>query len=174
MPRVYTDASVVKPVVDLLERLGWDVETAQDAGLTGKIDDVVWVVHARQHNRIGITFDELKAEQGEKISQELRLNGGRIIRIQGGPEQNKYRTVGKLLFHYPEWYPFLNNSNGVSVIADVRTQSCRNYTPEEYHHKYHPTNAEQFTEYIRAWRQKPYKPRPRKRKPPPDEQGLLT
>ncbi|MFC2008164.1 hypothetical protein ACFLT0_00610, partial [Chloroflexota bacterium] len=146
----------------------------QDAKLTGKINDVVWVIHARKHNRISITFDELKAKQGEEVSHELRLNGGRIIRIQGGPEQDKYRAVGKLLFHYPEWHPFLTDNNGVSVIADVRIQSCRNYTPREYHHKYHPTDAEQFTEYLKAWRHKPYKPRPRKRNPPSDDQGLLT
>jgi hypothetical protein len=151
--------------------LGWDVETAQDAKLTGKIDDVDWVIHAREHNRIGITFDELKAQQGEKVSKELRLNGGRIIRIQGGPEQDKYRAVGKLLFHYSQWHPFLINNDGVSVISD--TKLCRNYTPEEYHHKYHPIDAEQFTEYIRTWKQKPYRPRPQKEKPPPKEQGLL-
>ena len=74
--RVYTDASVPVPVVDLLIKLGWDVETAEDAVLTGKIDDTIWVVYARQRDRIAITFDELKAEQGARVSCELRLRGG--------------------------------------------------------------------------------------------------
>ncbi|MBA7505275.1 hypothetical protein ES706_03941 [subsurface metagenome] len=172
--RIYTDASVNQQVVDLLRQLGWDIETAQQANLTGKIDDVAWVIYAREHNRIAITFDELRAEQGERVARELRQNGGHIIRIQGGPEQDKYRAVGKLLFHYPDWYPFLTNNNGVSIIADVRTASCRNCTPEEYHQKYHPTDAEQFNRYLKKRKLRPYKPRPRKRKPPPDEQSILT
>jgi hypothetical protein len=152
--------------------LGWDIETAQQANLTGKIDDVVWVIYARKHNRIGITFDKLRAEQGEKVARELRLNGGHVIRIQGGPEQNEYRAVGKLLFHLPEWYPFLTSNNGVSVISDVRTASCKNCTPEVYHQKYHHVDAEQFTEYLKKQKQKPYRPRPRKKKIAPEQQPL--
>lgn len=152
--------------------LKWDVETALEAHLTGKIDDVVWVIYAREHDRIGITFDKLRAEQGEKIARELRLNGGQVIRIQGGPEQYKHRAVGKLLFHYPEWCPFLTSNNGVSVISDVRTASCRNYTPEEYHQKYHHTDAEQFTDYLKKRRDRPYRPRPRKKKIASEQQPL--
>ena len=154
--------------------MNWDVETACDASLTGKIDDTIWVIHARKNNRIAITFDELKAQQGKKISRELRSNGGRIIRIQGGPEQNTYRSVGKLLFHYQDWYPFLSQNDGISVVSDVRTASCRNYTPEEYHHHYHRTDAEQFEKYLEGRKHKPYRPRGRKKRPHSDSQGLLT
>lgn len=140
--------------------------------MTGKINDVVWVKHARKHRRISITFDELTAKQGEEVSQELRLRGGKIIRLQGGPEQDKYRALGKLLFHYPDWYPFLFTNNGVSVIADIRIQSCKNYTPEKYHQKYHPIDAVQFTEYLEKRSRRPYKPRPRKKKIPPEQPPL--
>jgi len=171
---VYTDASANARVIDLLLQLGWDVETAQQAGLTGKIDDVVWIRYAKKHGRIAITFDELKGQQGEKVSRELRQRGGNVLRVQGGPEQNKYRAVGKLLFHYPEWYPFLSASDGVSVISDVRRQSCRSYTPEQYHQHCHPVDAEQFTEYLKSRRQrKPYRPRKRKTKPPDAAQEPL-
>lgn len=157
-----------------MRQLGWNVETAQEASLTGKIDDVVWVRYARNHDRIAITFDELRAEQGVKISRELLRKGGRIIRIQGGPEQDKYRAVGKLLFHYPDWHPFLNENNGVSIIADVRTASCNNYTPGQYHQRFYSTRAKQFIKYLQKRRQRPYKSRPRKRKPLPDELSLFT
>jgi len=171
-PRIYTDASVSLRVVDILIRLEWDIETAQQAGLTGKIDDVEWIIYAREHGRIAITFDKLKADQGARVAHELRKNGGHVIRIQGGPEQDKYRAVGKLLFHYPEWYPFLTSSNGMSIIGDVRTASCRNYTPEEYQQKFYPTDAKQFTEYLKKRKDRPYKPRPHKKKIAPEQQQL--
>ena len=151
-------------------KLGWDVETAEDADLTGSINDVVWVVHAREQGRIGITFDELRAEQGVKVCHELRKRGGKIIRIQGGPEQDKYRSIGKLLFHYPDWYYFLSYNDGVSVISDIGKQNCRNCTPEKYHQTYHKTDAEQFEKYIESKKQRRLKRKKRKRKLPPPEQ----
>ncbi|MGD0794514.1 MAG: hypothetical protein ABR958_02815 [Dehalococcoidales bacterium] len=163
------------PVVDILLLLKWDVKTAKEANLTGKIDDTVWVVYARKHNRISITFDELQKEQGIRISHELRRRGGKIIRLQGGPQQNTYRAIGKLLFHYPTWYTFFEkeNNNGVCVISDIR-QRCSTFTPEQYHQKFHPTDAEQFNQYLEKRKHKPFRPRKRKRKPAPIEQQPLT
>ncbi|MBN1226781.1 MAG: DUF5615 family PIN-like protein, partial [Deltaproteobacteria bacterium] len=68
--KIYTDASCNQRVVDILYKLGWDIETAKDAGLTGKIDDTIWVIHARSNHRISLTFDELSKKQGEDISRE--------------------------------------------------------------------------------------------------------
>lgn len=140
------DASVYAPVTDMLRRLGWDIETAQDAGLTGKIDDTKWVIYARKRNRIGITFDELRAKQGEKVSRELRRRGGKIIRINGA--HNEYRAIGKLLYHFHDWYPFLKNSEGISVLSDIRPQGFKNLTPEEYHQNYHRVDAQLFKPYL--------------------------
>ena len=152
--------------------LGWDIETAYEAGLAGKHDDVDLLVHARQNNRIYVTFDELKGQQGPRVARELRRNGGKIVQIRGGADKDKYRITGKLLFHYPDWYPFLTTKNGVSVIADIK-KDCVNYTPKQWHQKFHKVDANQFTPYIIRRSQRPYRPRPRKRKPPPSEQGLL-
>ena len=157
-----------------MRRLGWDIETAEEAGLTGKIDDTKWVKHARRYRRISITFDELRAGQGARIALELRRYGGKIIRVQGGPEQDKYRAVGKLLFHFPDWYPFLVANDGVSIIADIRKQSCRNYTPEQYQQSFYPIEAEQFTQYLKTRKHRPFHHRKRKRKPPPLEQPPLV
>lgn len=161
-------------VVELLRQIGWNVETAHEAGLSGKVEDVDLAIYARNNKRIYITFDELRAEQGEKVSRELRKNGGHVIRIQGGADQDKFRIVGKILFHYPEWYPFLSANSGISLISDIRKQSCVNWPPKEYHHRYHRLDAEQFTEYLEKRKSRPYRPRPRKPKPPPDQQILLT
>jgi hypothetical protein len=154
----------------MLCKLGWDIETAVQAGLTGKIDDTRWVKHARKNKRISITFDYLQKEQGIRICHELRKYGGKIIRIQGGPEQNPYHALGKLLFHYPMWYKFLetDNNDGVCVISDIRLQSCKSYTPEQYHQDNYPLDAEQFNKYIEKQKQKAILPikhrKPRKLK----------
>jgi hypothetical protein len=160
-------------VIDLLVRLGWDVETAQQAKLTGKIDDVIWVKYARKRKRISITFDELRAGQGARVAIELRKHSGKIIRVQGGPEQNEYRAVGKLLFHLPEWYPFFLSNNGVAIISDIR-HNCRTYTPEQYQQKFYPTQAEQFTKYLKVRKRKVYRRRKRKSRTPPMEQPPLV
>ncbi|MFC1967134.1 hypothetical protein ACFLV2_00600 [Chloroflexota bacterium] len=161
-----------KPVIDLLRKLDWDVQTAKQAKLTGKINDVVWVIYARENFRIGVTFDELRAKQGLDIASELILRGGKLIRIQGGPEQHPFRAIGKLLFHYEKWYMFLSEHDGVSVISD--TKQCRNCTPEQYIQHYHHVEAEQFSDYLNHYKQRPYIKRSRKPKPKPNEQGLLT
>lgn len=96
----------------MLRKLGWDVETAYQARLAVKTLDVNLLIYARGHDRIYVTFDDLAGEEGERVGRELRKNGGNIIQIHGGADQDKYRIVGKLLFHYPEWYPFQVKCDG--------------------------------------------------------------
>lgn len=169
---VYTDASVDARFTTMLSRLGWDVKTAQQAGLTGKIPDVKWVIYARKHHRIAITFDELRGQHGEEVSRELRRRGGKIVRVSGSSDP--FRSIGKLLYHYPNWYRFLKDNNGVSVIHDINPQRCKNFTPEEYHHTCHPTDAKLFEEYLKKRRKRPYHPRKRKQHPADPSQGMLT
>lgn len=138
-----------------------------------KIPDVRWVIYAREHHRTGITFDELRAQQGLDIASELKLHGGKVIRIQGGPEQHPYRSVGKLLFHYEDWYQFFKDSDGVCVISDTN-KPCRLCNPEQYVQRYHHLNIEQFNEYLTAYKKRPIKKRKRKAKPIADEQQPLN
>lgn len=155
-----------------MSKLNWNIETAKDAKLTGKIDDTIWIIYARKHNRIGITFDELQKEQGIKVIREIRKHGGKVIRLQGGPEQNKYCAFGKLIYHYKTWHNFfdIENNNGVCVIGDIDPQHCKTYTPELYHQKYHPVDAKQFTDYLNKRKTRIYKPRKRKPHIPPKDQ----
>ena len=141
--------------------------------MNGKIPDVRWVIHAREQHRIGITFDELRAEQGLDIASEMKLRGGKLIRIQGGPEQHPYRSVGKLLFHYEDWRNFFVVHDGVCVISDTN-RPCRNCIPEEYIQRYHRLNIKQFNEYLTEYKKRPYKKRKQKPKPVADEQQPLT
>lgn len=171
--RLFTDANTNQRVVELLRQLGFDVETACEAGLAGKVRDAKLLIHARENNRIYVTFDKLRAEEGAEVARELRQNGGQIIQIKGGAEQDKFRIIGKLLFHYPDWYPFLSTKNGISIISDIRKQSYQNLTPKDYHQKYHPTDAKQFTQYLAERKKKQLRRKPRRRKRPPPEQLSL-
>ena len=155
----------------MLVRLGWDIETAQQAGLTGKIDDTKWVIYARRCKRIGLTFDELKAKQGEKVSRELRKRGGKVIRINGA--YNEYKAIGKLLYHFYDWYEFLMKNNGVAVVSEPKPQGCHCFTPEEYHQRFHRIDAELFTKYLENRKRRPYRPRKHKPHPISDIQGFL-
>lgn len=160
-------------MIDLLRKIEWDIETAKQAKLTGKIPDVIWVIHARDNHRIGITFDELRAKQGLEIASELQLRGGKVIRIQGGPSQHPFRAIGKLLFHYEEWGNFFEESDGLCVISDTN-RPCRMCTPEEYLQIYHHLNAEQFKTYLNEYKKRPYVKRKRKARIVPLEQQPLT
>ena len=166
--RLVTDSNTSQYFVEVLRKLEWDVQTAYEAGLAGKVDDALLVRHGKKHNRIFLTFDKLRAEHGEKVARELRNNGGKVIQVKGSPGQNYYRALGKVLFHYPEWQPFLDTCDGVSVISDLR--NCKNFTPREYHHTYHPTDAEQFEKYLTKRKQKTFRRRHRRTKTPPDSQ----
>lgn len=156
----------------MLQKLGWDIETANEAGLAGKINDTKWVVHSRQQKRIAITFDELKAKQGEQVSRELRRHGGKIVRINHA--SNEYHAIGKILYHFKDWYPFLTEYDGVCVISDTGPQGFKKYNPEEYHQHYHPNDAQLFTAYLEKHKNRPYKPRSKKPKPILDNQPHLS
>jgi hypothetical protein len=39
--------------------------------------------------------------------------------VGGGPDQPPERAIGWLLFHYPEWYPFLEQQEGRVHISDT-------------------------------------------------------
>lgn len=156
-----------------MRKLDWDLETAEQAKLNRKIPDVQWVIYARENHRIGITFDELRAKQGLDIASELKLRGGKLIRIQGGPEQHPFRSVGKLLFHYEDWYKYFSDCEGVCVISDTN-KPCRICTPEQYIQRYHHLNIAQFNEYLTAYKKRPYIRRIRKPKTITNEQQPLT
>jgi hypothetical protein len=160
-------------VVELLECLGWDIETAREAKLEGKVADYKLLRHARENNRIYVTFDELKGEHGHAVGKELRRRGGSMVQIHGGADQNKFRIVGKILFHFPEWYPFRIKKDGVSVISDTKN-NCQDYSPEEWRRKINHKKAEQFTRYLKRIKNKPYKPRGHRKKQSSILQSRLT
>ncbi|MBI4322304.1 MAG: hypothetical protein HY675_27745 [Chloroflexi bacterium] len=155
--------------MEKLRKLEWDVQTAHEAGMAHKIVEDQLVHYATTQERIFLTFDELRGEHGERVSRELRENGGKVIKVGGGPAQDPYRAVGKLLFHYPVWHAFFNAQDGVAAVEDLK--GCKTFRPDEYHHKYHSTDARQFDAYLEA-RKKQTRARPKRKKKPADPSQL--
>ena len=140
-------------VADLLRQLGWDVKLSQETGLPGITPDYKLVEYAQADARLFFTFDHLTGEHGALVAKQLREYGGKVLKIRGGPDQSPYRAVGRILFYYPEWEPFLRSQSGLADISDTK-HACWLYTPSEYLQKTFPTGAKQFEEYLGRQRKK--------------------
>ena len=163
-----TDAQTPKPFSDNLVKLGWDVRTVQEEGVSEEKTDAVLVGHARQLGRVFVTFDELTRASGAQVAAEMGMRGGKVIQVRKGPQQHLYRALGRLLFNYPDWYPFLEAGDGIVTIHDIR-QAPGLQTPAEYSQSVTQTYRHHFTEYQQRWRtrqQAPRKKRIRKKRPP--------
>ena len=111
-----------------------------------------------------MTFDLLRGQSGARVAAELILRGGKVVQIRNGPEQPLMKAVGRLLFHHPEWQPFLAKSDGVAVVSDIRND-CKLYTPHKYSQTIQNIARPHFDEYLRHWKAKgvlPPRRRPRK------------
>ena len=160
-----TDAQFPQPLVELLRKVDWDVRTAYEEGTEGEADDSRHIIHSRNLGRVFLTFDTFRAESGARVAAELILRGGKIVQIRGGPEQPLIKALGRLLFHHPEWQPFLAREDGVAVVSDIRNH-CKLYTPHEYAQTIRKLDRPHFDEYVRYWEAKGISPpRSRPRKP---------
>ena len=164
--KFYTDAQASRVFVDILRQLGWDVRTVYDQGTAREKQDYLHVQQATSLGRIFISFDYLRGESGAKVARELASNGGRVIKIGGGPDQSPLRAVGKLLFHHPDWEPFFRENDGFVDISDIK-RNPRCYLPAAYLQRTDPTGAQQFIEYLqrRQERREERQRQPRARRP---------
>lgn len=118
-----TDAQTNILVVRMLQAIGWEVETVYDHGLDHEPDDARLVAWARDHGFVLLSFDEFRKDTRIRVDAELRERGGRVITVGGGPQQPPERAVGRLLFHHPEWYPWLSATEGRVHISDTKHNS---------------------------------------------------
>lgn len=141
---------------------GWDgIRTAYEEGTEDEADDSRHIIDSRGLGRVFMTFDLLRGQSGARVAAELILRGGKVVQIRNGPEQPIMKAAGRLLFHHPEWQPFLAKSDGVAVVSDIRND-CRLYTPDEYSQTIHDIARPHFDEYLRHWKAKGVSP-PRRR-----------
>ena len=169
-----TDAQFPQPLVDLLRRVGWDVRTVYEEETEGEADDSRHIIYARSLERVFMTFDLLRGQSGARVAAELILRGGKVIQIRNGPQQPLMRALGRLLFHYPEWQPFLAKTDGVALVSDIRNP-CRMYTPRQYSQSIRNIDRPHFDEYLRGWEAKGGLPtRRRRRKSIPQQAQMFN
>ena len=170
---ILADAQVPYPLVDMLRRIGWDVRRVQDEGTQDEKDDAKHLIMAREQGRIFLTFDVLTGEEAARIAAELVLNGGKVLEIRRGPDQPFMKSLGRLLFHYPEWEPFLSRNEGLVSISGLGNNS-KVFTPSQYSQTIRASARHHFEEYIKKWEDKAIQPPRRMQpKPPPEEQAIM-
>jgi hypothetical protein len=115
-----TDSNVRFSLVELLRKLDHQVALADEQGFMGDKEDWRLVSWVRIHNHVLLTHDEFRGDSGLQVAQELRMNGGRVIYIAGGPEQEPERALGKLYFHWHEWQDYFKQEDGIVHLQDTR------------------------------------------------------
>jgi predicted nuclease of predicted toxin-antitoxin system len=75
---------------EYFETLGWEVQTAQDAGLRGASDKVI-VEYARTHNVLLVTQDQKPAELAELVGVKcVLISNAMIAKIADERIREKY------------------------------------------------------------------------------------
>lgn len=115
-----TDAQTRKEFGDMLRSLGWQVDTVYQHGLGEEKNDANLISWARSFGFVFVTFDLLTKEQGFQVNREIKRRGGKVIVIHGGPEQDPQRALGRMLFHWPDWFLLLEKQHGRLEIKDLR------------------------------------------------------
>ena len=149
------------PFVGYLEGIGWDVRTVYQENKADEKVDAFLVAQARELDRIFLGFDRFKGISGAQVAAELTMRDGKVVQISRGPEQPLLRALGKLLFHHPEWEPFLKKNDGIVTLHDVN-RAPKLLTPREYSQVISQTNLVHFHEYKQKWQSKQQAPKKRK------------
>ena len=157
--KFFTDAQTRQSLVELLRKLGHEVTTAQEQALHAEKDDSVLVRWAQTFDHIFITFDDLRAESGMRVAREIKVDGGKVIKIGGGPAQEPERALGKLLFHWHDWIARFEEEDGVVEIGDLKP--LRWYPRSRIEVRVRRIHRAEFDEYVK--RREEAKKRPLKR-----------
>jgi hypothetical protein len=165
------DAQARADFVALLARLGHDTITVQSLGLHLEPDEHL-VAEARARGRIFLSFDNFRGETGRRVAIEIHEHGGKVIQFAGGPQQPPERSLGRFLFHMPDWQPFLEKNDGLVYLSDVRG-TCSMHAREEIKAILNKSQRQLFEDYLASHAQSRATPRFRRRRPPPTEQSNL-
>ena len=166
-----TDSQTNIHLVELLLKIEWEVETVYQHGVATEPNDAVLVRYAHEKGMVFVTFDDLKGDQGYRVTREISRNGGRLIQIAGGPQQPITRSAGKLLLHYENWHPFLESNDGSANLRDARPAKL--FHRDEMNERWTRLPQEQFEEYLKARHAAKTQPiTKRKQKVPKEQKGF--
>lgn len=158
--------------VEHLRWLRWEVETVYEHGIDKEKDDARLIAWARALGFVFLSFDMFRADQGVRVAEEIRLRGGKVIVIAGGPNQPVERSLGKLLFHHPQWHADLSREDGWVQLGDIGA-SIKFFSRSAIQERHIQVQGEQLDPYLerRATGGRERRARPRT---VPKEQGDLN
>ena len=168
-----------------LRDLGWHVETVHEHGIAGEKKDHRVVAWGREHGLVVLSMDKFQnAQDANEVLNEIRLNGGKLIQIWGGPGQPLEQALGRLLIHHHVWFPLIQEDgwlqlkDGRPAISGQRLQKGQSggyiWRPRSklVTGAVRPAGDPHFFEYLAARRQDAPKPKRKARKPSvPEHQG---
>jgi hypothetical protein len=157
----------------MLRAIGWEVHTVYEQGIEREKRDEILVAFARAMGCVFITFDDLRGAAGVAVGREVKRRGGKVIVIGGGPDQPPERALGRLLFHWPEWHPFLEKHDGRVNISDTK-HSAKLLPRSKMQAEIRPTGHPAFDRYLVERVQARTRPstRRRVRKPNPTQSEM--
>lgn len=89
-------------------------------------NDTAIAKYAKRHGRILVCHDRHKDEPTRySLYQEIYHNGGQMIEIKGGSQQNVFECLGKFLIHRERWVDFFHDNEGIFVIKSDNKVACR-------------------------------------------------
>ena len=157
--------------VQHLRWLRWEVETVYEHGVDKEKDDARLIAWARTFGFVFLSFDKFRADQGIRVAEEIRLRGGKVIVIAGGPNQPVERSLGKLLFHHPQWHADLSLEDGWVKLGDIGA-SIKFTSRSALQERHIQLRGEQLNPYLERRAAGGRKRSPKRRKVP-KEQGNL-
>ena len=137
MPELLADAHVPAELLRIIIRLtddpqpalNWQIRSVHHFGRSNR-SDVEHLRFARENGWILLTMDLLRGETGKSIGNELRSGGGQILIVSGGPEQDVYRALAKLLYTRQVWSDLFDE--GIAVIQLGDRGRIKKYTVDEF------------------------------------------
>jgi hypothetical protein len=118
LERLLLDADVNVELEPLLSAVGFRTELALrvDVNIRKDVDILRW---ARRHRYILVCHDKFKDRQTRlELYPEIYHNGGKIIQIGGGPSQDCYTSLGKILLHRSKWREFFSEYDGIVIVHE--------------------------------------------------------
>lgn len=116
LERLLLDADVNAELEPLLRAVGFRTQFALRVGVNIRSDRGIlrW---ARKNGYILVCHDKFKDRQTRvELYPELYLRGGQIIQIGGGPSQDPYTALGKLLVYRNTWVDWFKGNNGIVIV----------------------------------------------------------
>ncbi len=129
LDRILLDADVNILVRSYLEAVGFDIvlSTQENVNVRSDVDLLRW---ARERGRILVCHDKHRDGQTRmRLFGEIYVNGGKILRIGGRPDQSPITSAGMIMVHRQQWLEFFEEHQG--GIAVVHRTGCRFSTPDD-------------------------------------------